>query len=86
MEIPAVFCSRKTVGGNSNSTIGDYSMGIIGMYVENGKIIRPVNEMNISVNLTDLLMQLAEIGSDVYECLSIRRPSLYFKDVHFSGL
>jgi len=44
VEIPAVFCSRKTVGGNSNSTTGDYSMGIIGMYVENGKIIKPVNE------------------------------------------
>jgi len=74
------------IGGNSNSTTGDYSMGVIGMYVENGKIIKPVNEMNISGNLTGLFAQLVETGNDVYQFSSVRRPSLHFKDIHFSGL
>ena len=74
------------VGGNSSSTTGDYSMGIIGMLVEDGKIVRPVNEMNISGNLLNLFLQLAATGNDVYEYSSVRRPSLYFKDIQFSGL
>jgi len=41
------------IGGNSNSTTGDFSFGIIGKYVEDGKIIKPVNEMNISGNLIE---------------------------------
>ncbi len=73
------------VGGNSNSTTGDISYGIIGQYVEGGKIIKPINEMNISGNLKELWMQLAEVGNDPYVWSSMRRPSLHFKDVQFSG-
>ncbi|MEW5925118.1 MAG: metallopeptidase TldD-related protein, partial [Candidatus Zixiibacteriota bacterium] len=74
------------VGGNSNSTTGDYSMGIIGMLIEDGKIVKPVNEMNISGNLLGLFLQLAATGNDVYPYSPVRRPSLYFKDIQFSGL
>ncbi len=74
------------IGGNSNSTTGDYSYGIIGMYVENGKIIKPVNEMNISGNLSELWNQLVEVGNDPYLYSSMRRPSMYFKDIQFSGV
>jgi PmbA protein len=73
------------VGGNSNSTTGDISYGVIGMYVEGGKIVKPVNEMNISGNLKELWMQLAEVGNDPYVWSSLRRPSFHFKDVQFSG-
>ena len=74
------------IGGNSNGTTGDYSWGLVGMYIENGKIVKPVYEMNISGNLTDLWANLVECGNDPYEYSSFRRPSLYFKDVQFSGL
>jgi PmbA protein len=74
------------IGGNSNDLTGDFSYGIIGMYIEDGKLIKPVNEMNISGNQVDLWNQLVELGNDPYEYSSLRRPSLYFKDVQFSGL
>lgn len=74
------------IGGNSNSTTGDFSYGIVGKYVENGKIVKPVNEMNISGSLVDLLNQLEDIGNDPYMYSSFRLPSLYFKDVQFSGI
>jgi PmbA protein len=74
------------IGGNSNSTTGDFSFGIIGRYVEDGKIIKPVHEMNISGNFTDLLNQLVEVGNDPYIYSSLRLPSLHFKDVQFSGI
>lgn len=74
------------IGGNSNSLTGDFSYGIIGMFIENGKLIKPVNEMNISGNQVDLWNQLVEMGNDVYQFSSLRRSSLYFKDVQFSGI
>ncbi len=74
------------IGGNSNPTTGDFSYGIIGKYIENGEKIKPVNEMNISGNLVDFWNQLAEVGNDPYEYSSMRRPSLRFIDVQFSGI
>jgi PmbA protein len=74
------------VGGNSNGTTGDYSYGIVGMYIENGQLVKPVNEMNISGNLADLWSSLIEIGNDPYIYSSYRRPSLLFDDIQFSGL
>jgi PmbA protein len=74
------------VGGNVNDTTGDFSTGIIGMYVENGKIIKPVNEMNITGNHTEIWNRLVELGNDVYTISAWRRPSLYFEGIEFSGL
>ena len=74
------------VGGNSNGTTGDFSYGLLGQYVEDGKIIHPVNEMNVSGNFISLWNSLVEMGNDPYLSSSNRRPSLYFKDVSFAGL
>jgi PmbA protein len=73
------------IGGNSNSTTGDFSQGVFGVYVENGKRVKPVNEMNVSGNLSEVLMQLVEMGNDPWIYSSWRRPSMYFKDIQFSG-
>ena len=74
------------IGGNSNGTTGDFSYGIMGLYVENGKIIQPVNEMNISGNLLEFMMQVDQVGNDPYPYSSHLRPSMKFVDVQFSGI
>ncbi|KPL04247.1 MAG: hypothetical protein AMJ90_01285 [candidate division Zixibacteria bacterium SM23_73_2] len=74
------------IGGNSNSTTGDFSFGIGGLYIEDGEIIKPVGEMNISGNLADFLNKLVEVGNDPYLYSSLRLPCMYFKDVQFSGI
>lgn len=74
------------VGGNSNDTTGDFSYGIIGHYIEGGKIVNPVNEMNISGNLVTLWEQLVEVGNDPYPYSSSRHPSMRFEEVDFAGL
>lgn len=74
------------IGGNSNGTTGDYSWGIQGMLIENGKLVKPVNEMNISGDLLELWGNLVALGNDPYQYSSMRRPSFHFKDVQFAGL
>lgn len=74
------------LGGNSNSTTGDYSWGLQGMLIEYGKLVKPINEMNISGNLLDLWANLVEVGNDPYKYSSLLRPSMLFKEINFSGI
>ncbi len=74
------------LGGNSNSTTGDFSYGIVGQLIEGGKIIKSVNEMNISGFLVDLWQGLGEVGNDPYIYSSWRLPTLKFNGVQFSGV
>jgi PmbA protein len=74
------------IGGNSNGSTGDFSYGIEGFYIENGKIIHPVNEMNITGNMNQFWFNLKELGKDVRENDSVRIPSLLFENVDLSGI
>lgn len=73
-------------GGNSNGTTGDFSYGIEGFLVENGKLSQPISEMNITGNMKDLWSNIGEIGSDVNMNSSWLTPSILFNDVDFSGI
>jgi PmbA protein len=73
-------------GGNANSTTGDFSFGISGQLIQNGKIVKAVNEMNISGNFKNLWNQLIETGNDPYPYSSAQTPTLVFSGVDFSGL
>lgn len=74
------------IGGNSNSTTGDTSIGIVGSLFENGEIIQSVAEMNIADNHLKFWHRLAEIGNDPWIYSPWRTPSLVFTDVVVSGI
>jgi PmbA protein len=73
-------------GGNSNSATGDFSFGIEGFLIENGQLIKPISEMNITGNMLTLWSALVEIGNDAHTGSAWRTPSLLFDQVSFSGL
>lgn len=73
-------------GGNSNSATGDFSIGIYGMWVEKGKPVRPLAEMNLAGNHLQFWRALVEVGSDPFPHSSVRIPSLRFDPVQFSGM
>lgn len=72
-------------GGNCNGSTGDFSYGIEGFLIENGQVVTPVSEMNITGNMKRLWSDVAEMGNDVYTNSSWLTPSILFKDVDFSG-
>jgi PmbA protein len=74
------------IGGNSNSTTGDFSFGIVGFLVEKGELVQPINEMNITGNAKDFWNKLVAVGNDPYPYSSWRMPSLMFEQIHFSGI
>jgi PmbA protein len=73
-------------GGNSNGSTGDFSFGIEGFLVENGAIVQPVSEMNITGNMKELWSNVGEIGNDINESSSWLTPSIVFEGVDFSGI
>ncbi len=73
-------------GGNCNGSTGDFSYGIEGFLVENGSIVHPVNEMNITGNMNQIWFNLVEAGNDIIEGSSFRVPSLMIDNVDFSGI
>jgi len=73
------------IGGNTNSTTGDFSFGIEGFWVEKGKAVKPINEMNITGNLLTLWKNVIEMGNDPLFITAQRIPSILFDRVNFSG-
>ena len=74
------------LGGNSNGTTGDYSLGIQGFMIRGGAIAEPIAEMNISGNQLDLWKRLVGVGNDPYPYSALQTPTLVFEAVSFAGV
>ncbi|MHC1778858.1 MAG: TldD/PmbA family protein [Bacteroidales bacterium] len=73
-------------GGNSNTSTGDFSFGVQGFYFENGEVLHPVKEMNVTGNLITLWNNFIDAGTDPRETARWLIPTLAFESVNFSGL
>ena len=73
------------LGGNADSTTGDFSFGFRGFRITNGQKSGPVSEMNITGNFLDLLQNLVAVGNDPNPYSSMQTPTLVFENVEFSG-
>jgi PmbA protein len=56
--------STMNVGG-INPVSGDYSVAARGMWIENGQLTHPVNEVTIALPLELLLKQIQKVGNDL---------------------
>jgi PmbA protein len=73
------------IGGNSNPTTGDTSIGIVGRLFEGGEPTQAVAEMNIADNHLRFWHRLTEVADDPWIYSSWRLPSMVFSDVVVSG-
>lgn len=74
------------IGGNSNSTTGDFSVGIIGKLYDKGQFVQNVAEMNIADNHLKFWNKLIEIGNDPWMYSQLRSPSFVIDDVVVAGV
>jgi PmbA protein len=73
-------------GGNANAATGDFSIGVRGLWIEKGAVVRPVAEMNLAGNHLTFWRALRELGNDAFRSSSFVTPSLRFGPVQFSGV
>jgi len=73
-------------GGNCNISTGDFSYGIEGYMVKDGKKVHPICGMNFSGNIISLFNSIEGAGKEYRKCQKWEIPSLLFKRCFLSGL
>lgn len=74
------------IGGNSNQTTGDFSVGVIGKLYEKGAFVCNVAEMNMADNHLSFWNKLSEVANDPWIYSQAVLPSMVFDDVVVAGI
>ena len=64
------------IGFGVNSVTGDYSRGAAGLWIGNGELTYPVEELTIAGNLRDMLRDIDMVGNDLALRSSIASPTV----------
>ena len=73
------------IGFGFNPITGDYSRGAVGLWIENGELTYPVEEITIAGNLRDILMQIERVGNDLKLDRKISSPTLQIARMTVAG-
>ncbi len=73
------------IGMGFNPVTGDYSRGAAGLWIEDGKLSFPVEEITIAGNLGEMLLAIDAVGSDLEWHGRIASPSLRIAKLTVAG-
>jgi PmbA protein len=83
--VPAGLYVTELIGQGVNMVTGDYSRGASGMWIENGELTFPVQEITIAGNLKDMFRNITAIGSDLVFRGSTASPTLRVDGMTIAG-
>lgn len=63
--VPSGLYVLQTMGHGVNLVTGDYSVGASGLWIENGELAYPVEQITIAGNLKDIFRNVVAIGNDL---------------------
>ena len=75
----------QTMGFGVNLVTGDYSQGASGLWIENGALAYPVEEITIAGNLKDMFRNVSAIGNDLEFRGSGAVPSVRIEGMTVAG-
>lgn len=73
------------LGRGANTVTGDYSRGASGLWIENGQLTYPVQEVTVAGPLLDMLQAIDAVGSDLTMRGSIGAPTIRFAELAVAG-
>jgi len=73
------------IGHGVNAVTGDYSRGVVGMWIEDGKFAFPVQEVTIAGNLRQMLNDIEIVGNDPAFLGPVSAPTLKIRKMVISG-
>jgi len=73
------------LGFGVNLVTGDFSRGASGLWIQNGELTFPVEEITVAGNLKDMFFNISEIGSDLQFRSSIASPTLRIDGMTVAG-
>ncbi|WP_446741706.1 TldD/PmbA family protein [Silvibacterium acidisoli] len=83
--IPAGLYVTELIGQGVNMVTGDYSRGASGLWIENGELTFPVQEITVAGNLKDMFQNISAIGSDLIFRGSVASPTLRIDGMTIAG-
>ncbi len=72
-------------GPGVNTVTGDYSRGAGGIWIENGELAYPVNEITIAGNLKEMMASVEMIGNDLIWRSSTVAPTIKIAEMTIAG-
>jgi PmbA protein len=76
----------ETMGFGVNLVTGDYSQGASGLWIENGELAYPVEEITIAGNLKDMYRNISGIGNDLVFRSASAAPTIRVEGMTIAGL
>jgi PmbA protein len=73
------------LGHGANLVTGDYSRGASGMWIVNGELAYPVEEITVAGNLKEIFNNISEIGSDLEFRGSVASPTIRIDGLTVGG-
>ena len=73
------------LGSGANVVTGEYSRGANGLWIEDGQIAHPVQEVTVSGSLLELLQSIDAVGTDLELRSSTAAPTLRIAEAMISG-
>ena len=73
------------LGRGADVVTGDYSRGANGIWIENGELAYPVQEVTVSGNLLEMLRGIDAVGDDLDFRSSTAAPTIRFAELVVSG-
>ena len=75
----------RLMGQGVNLVTGDYSRGAAGLWIENGELAYPVQEVTIAGNLKEMLRSISAVGKDLVFRGSTAAPTLRIDGMTVAG-
>jgi len=73
------------LGHGADIVTGDYSRGANGIWIENGELTHPVQEVTVAGNLLDMLRRIDGVGDDLQFRGGTGAPTIRFSELTVAG-
>ncbi len=84
-EIPDGLYVTEFLGQGVNLVTGDYSRGVSGLWIRNGELTFPVEEITVAGNLKNMFFNISEIANDLEFRGSVAAPTLRIDGLTVAG-
>ena len=73
-------------GQGNNNVTGDFSMGAVGFWIENGELTHPVQEITLAGNMLAVLKNISMVGNDLhFKFGGMAAPTLLISEMTIGG-
>jgi PmbA protein len=84
-DIPAGLYVTDLIGHGVNIVTGDCSHGASGLWIENGELTYPVEEITVAGNLKEMLRNISSVGNDLIFRSAVACPTLCIEGMTIAG-